>query len=96
MPITVKPETEARISELAQRLGYTGPNAAEQVLRLALDILEGNVPKRRKMSPDEIRESMAYFREAGRRWREQNPYDDANPPSKVWQDELYDENGLPK
>ena len=35
---------------------------------------------------------------ANRRWREEHPheYDKNNPPSKVWQDELYDDRGLPK
>ena len=34
--------------------------------------------------------------ESGKRWREENAYDDANPPSQAWQEELYDERGLPK
>lgn len=42
------------------------------------------------------RAEMEYWAEIGRRNRALHPFDDANPPSKVRQDELYDENGLPK
>ena len=53
------------------------------------------------MTPEEIAEEFRVLDElatAGRRWREAHPeeYDEDNPPSKVWQEELYDENGLPK
>ena len=102
MATTLDPETEARIAGLARRLGLQGPNASQLVLRMALDELDAKTPKRRgKPTPEEIAATMRRlerYSEAGRRWREEHPdeYDENNPPSKAWQDELYDENGLPK
>ena len=96
MPITLKPETEARIAELARRLGFAGPNAVEQVLKLALDDLDAKNPKPRQFTPEEVHAMLAPIVESGKRWQQENPYDDANPPSRVWQEELYDERGLPK
>ena len=51
-----------------------------------------------QMTPEEIAEEYELLSAAGRRWRAENPdkYDENNPPSKVWQDELYDDQGLPK
>ncbi len=99
MATTLKPETETRIADLARRLGFAGPDAVELVLHKALDDLEAQTaPECRKMTPEEIAEEYEFLSAAGRRWREENPdkYDENNPPSKVWQDELYDEQGLPK
>ena len=95
MDITLKPETAARIARLSIRLGYTGPDACEQVLKMALDDLESKAPPPYQPTPAEIAAEMKYWAEIGRRNRALHPFDDANPPSKVWQDELYDENGLP-
>ena len=91
------PDLETRIADLAKRLRYHGPNAREQILHRALKALEDSLPPPRLHSPDE--ESAARWAtvlERGLRFREKYPYDDFNPPSKVWQDELYDENGLSK
>ena len=44
MATTLKPEMEARIAELAERLDVTAPDAHEQVLNMALDELEAKVP----------------------------------------------------
>ena len=99
MAMTLKPETETRIADLARRLGFAGPDAVEQVLHKALDDLDvKTAPVCRKMTPEEIAEEYELLSAAGRRWREENPdkYDENNPPSKVWQDELYDDQGLPK
>ncbi len=99
MAATLKPKTAARIAALARRLGLDGPDATEQVLKMALDDLEAKAPPpRRKMTSTEIAEEYRLLSAAGRRWREEHPdeYDENNPPSKVWQEELYDENGLPK
>ena len=93
----LKPETAARVAALAKRLGYAGPNATDQILQLALDELEAKAPPpRRKMTTAEIEAEITYWREVGKRNRALHPFDDANPPSKVWQEELYDEQGLPK
>lgn len=99
MATTLKPKTETRIADLARRLGFAGPDAVEQVLHKALDDLEVQTPPVcRKMTPEEIAEEYELLSAGGRRWREENPdkYDENNPPSKVWQDELYDDLGLPK
>ena len=99
MALTLKPQTEARIADLAKRLGFAGQNATDQVLKMALDDLDAKMPPaRRKMTPEEMEAEYIFFSAAGRRWREQHPdeYDENNPPSKVWQEELYDERGLPK
>ncbi len=102
MPTTLNPDIEARIADLAKRLGYAGPRAQEQILKIALDDLDAKTPPARpKMTPEQIaheRKVLERLREAGRQWREQHPdeYDENNPPSKAWQEELYDEDGLPK
>ena len=99
MPKTLKQEMEAQIEALAERLSLTDPDAHERVLKMALDDLDAKIPPlRRKMTPEEIAAEYRILSEAGRRWREEHPdeYDEDNPPSKIWQEELYDEQGLPK
>ena len=99
MPTTLKPEMEVQIEALAERLSLTDPDAHERVLQMALDELDAKVPSlRRKMTPEEIAAEYRILSAAGRRWREEHPdeYDEDNPPSKAWQEELYDEQGLPK
>lgn len=99
MPTTLKPKMEAQIEALAERLALTDPDAHERVLKMALDELDAKVPPlRHKMTPEEIAEEYRILSAAGRRWREEHPeeYDENNPPSKVWQEELYDDQGLPK
>ncbi|MXX39748.1 MAG: hypothetical protein F4Y91_13200 [Gemmatimonadetes bacterium] len=99
MTTTLKPEMEARIAELAERLDVTAPNAHEQVLNMALDDLDAKAPPLRcKMTPEEMAAEYRTLSAAGRRWREEHPdeYDEDNPPSKSWQEELYGEQGLPK
>ena len=99
MTIELKPEIAARLTDLARRLGYAGPDAPERALQMALDDLEAKtLSPRRKMTPEEIAAEYRALSAAGRRWREEHPdeYDEDNPPSKAWQEELYDEQGLPK
>ncbi len=99
MATKLKPEMVTRIDDLAERLGFTGPDAAEWVLKKALDDLDAKTPlPQHKMTPAEIAAEYRILSAAGRRWREEHPdeYDENNPPSKVWQEELYDERGLPK
>ena len=102
MATELRPEMEARIADLAKRLGYFGPNAREQILKIALDDLDAKTPPPRpKMTPEQIAHEMEILeklRESGRRWRREHPdeYDENYPPSAAWQDELYDEYGLPK
>ena len=90
---------EAQIEALAERLALTDPNAHERVLKMPLDDLDAKIPPlRRKMTTEEIAGEYRILSESGRRWREEHPdeYDEDNPPSKTWQEELYDEQGLPK
>lgn len=97
MPTTLKPEIEAQIEALAERLALRDPDAHERVLKMALDELDAKVPPLiRKMTPEEIAEEKAHWLEVGRQLRAKYPYDDDHPPSKVWQEELYDDQGLPK
>ena len=64
---------------------------------MALDDLDAKAPPRRqKMTPEEIAAEYRILSAAGRQLRAEYPYDDDHPPSKVWQEELYDEQGLPK
>ncbi len=80
---------------MAKRLGFAGPDAAERVLKTALDDLDAKTPNR-KMTPDAIEAEIAYWSQVAKRNRALHPFDDDNPPSGVWQKELYDERGLPK
>ena len=96
MATALKPETEARISDLAKRLGFAGPDAAERVLAMALDYLDKSTGKwERWYTRAEIdvmveRDRVAYLKEKG--YSETDP----RPLSQLLQDELYDEFGLPK
>ena len=89
MVMTLPPDMETRLANLARRLGMDGPDAPEQALNMAVAELEAKAPPpRRKLSPAEVAAEMAPIVAAARRWREEHPFDDANPPSKVWQEEL--------
>ena len=93
----LKPEMDAPIEALAERLALTDPDVHERMLKMSLDDLDAKVPPlRRKMTPEEIAEEKAHWLEVGRQLLAKYPYDDEQPPSKVWQEELYDEQGLPK
>ncbi len=97
MTTQLKPETAARVAALAERLGYTGPDATDRILELAVDNLASKIGlPPRKLAPAEMEAEKKYWAEVGRRNRALYPFDNADPPSKVWQDELYDERGLPK
>ena len=102
MEITLDPKTEDRIADLANRLGFRGPDAARQVLLMAIAELDSRTPLRRgPPTPEEIAAELEILKRlsgAGQRWREEHPdqYDENNPPSQAWQEELYDENGLPR
>ena len=97
MTTELKPETAARIANLATRLGFDGPDATARVLQMALDGLEyQTLPPDYELTPDQIAAEKEYWMAVGKRNRALYPFDDDNPPSKVWQEELYDEQGLPK
>ena len=91
-----QPDLEERIANLAKRLHYHGPNAREQIMHRALKALEESLsPPRPERSAEERAAFWASVREGARKYREEHPCDPANPESRVWQEELYDENGLP-
>ena len=74
MATTLKPEMEARIAELAERLDVTAPDAHEQVLNMALDDLDAKAPPPRcKMTPEEIAAEKAHWLEVGRQLRARTP-----------------------
>lgn len=100
LPTTTEPEAliEEYAAEVARRLGYKGPQASNQAQLTALRSLLNVLPPP-PLTPEERAEADARWEailERGRKLREKYPYDDDNPPSKVWQEELYGENGLPK
>ena len=96
MATELKPDMEARVSALAERLGFAGPDAAERVIIAALDYLDESTGKwERWYTRAEIdmmveRDRVAYLKEHG------YPENDPRPLSQLLQDELYDEFGLPK
>ncbi len=96
MATTLEPEMETRLANLAHRMGFTGPSGPERALKVAVEELEAKLPRSGKPSPAEIAAEMMPMVAAARRWRAGHPFDDDNPPSKVWQEELYDDRGLPK
>lgn len=91
---------EARIADLADRLGLAGPDATERVLKISLDDLDAKAPtskmERLNMERLDIEAEVAERSGVAKRNRALRPFDDEKPPSRVWQDELYDKRGLPK
>ena len=94
MATELKPEMEARISALAELLGYTGFDAAERVIVAALDYLDESTGKwERWYSGEEVDViNHRYLQDMKR----QGYGDGVRPLSLSLQDELYDEFGLPK
>lgn len=95
MNIALTPEMESRLANLAHQMGFAGPDGPERALKVAVEALETKLPRSDKPSPAEVAAEMAPIVAAARRWRAEHPFDDDNPPSQVWQEELYDEQGLP-
>ena len=106
-PPTLTPEeraksdaTWARIRENARKYReqhpYDPANPESRVWQEELYGADGLPASRENLTMAERAERMQQYVDFGVAYREQHPYDDDSPPSKVWQDELYDENGLPK
>ena len=100
LPTTTEPDAliEEYAVEVARRLGYKGPQARNQAVLTALNSLLNVLPPP-QLTEEERAEAdarRAAVREFGRKYREKHPYDPANPESRVWQEELYNERGLPK
>ena len=94
MATALKPELEARIADLAERMGFAGPDAAERVIIAALDYLDDSTGKwERWYSAEEVDDiNRRYLQDMKR----QGYGDGVRPLSLSLQDELYDEYGLPK
>ena len=75
---------------------YDPANPESRVWQEELYGADGLPASRENLTKAERAERMQHYVDFGVAYREQHPYDDDNPPSKVWQDELYDEDGLPK
>ena len=99
-PTTTEPEAliEEYAAEVAKRLDYKGPEARNQAVLKALQSLINILPPP-PLTPEERAKSDAMWdkiMEHAKEYREKHPYDPANPESRVWQEELYNEQGLPK
>ena len=94
MASTLKPEMEARVADLAERLGFAGPDAAERAIIVALDYLDQSTGKwERWYTATEVETiNRSYLQDMQR----QGYGDGVRPLSLSLQDELYDECGLPK
>ena len=96
MATALKPDLEARIAALAERLGFAGPDAAERVITAALDHLDQSTGKWERWYTDKEIRAM---QECGRAEYVAGLIN-ANPErksiSQLLQDDLYDEFGLPK
>ncbi len=96
MTTTLKPETAARVADLARRLGFTGPDAGERVIIAALDYLDESAGKWERWYTDE---EIAAMQE---RYRAEYVAQliaadtEGKSLSQLLQDDLYDEFGLPK
>ena len=96
MAITLRPEMELRVARIAKQLGLTGPEAGHLALLAAVHHLESALQPKPEYTPEERWAMIQPVVESARQWRAENPYDPAHPPSIVWQEELYDELGLPR
>jgi hypothetical protein len=57
MTALTKPDITARIATLAQRLGFAGPDAVEQVLEMALDYLDDSTAEPKPLYTRERRDA---------------------------------------
>ena len=92
---------ELQLGEMERFCGAEGfqDYLAENYVRiLPITLVDQMIGQRQNMTPEQIRKDLGRFGDAGRKWREDHPdeYDVNYPPSIAWQDELYDEYGLPK
>ena len=98
--IAHRPDLDARVERLAARLDLRGRGRKTAVIERALRALEEQTERSRAGRAD-IEAALERLAEAGDRFREREgrsgrfPAVD-RPMSQVWQDELYDERGLPR
>ncbi len=98
--IAHRQDLDELVERLAARLGLRGRGRKIAVIQRALRALEEQVDKAR---PDRacIEASLDRLAQAGDRYRERERprgrrADHERPFSQVWQEELYDDHGLPK
>ena len=97
--IAHRPDLDARVERLAGRLDLRGRGRKTAVIERALRALEEQTERSRSDRAD-IEAALERLAKAGDRFRERegrfgrSPAVD-RPLSQVWQDELYDERGLP-
>ena len=98
--IAHRPDLDERVERLAARLDMRGHGRKTAVIERALGVLEEQVEKAR---PDRayIEASLERLAQAGDRCRERERMrgrrtDHERPLSQVWQEELYDDHGLPR
>ena len=96
MTTTLKPEMEARVAALAQRLGFAGPDAAERVIIVALDYLDQSTGKWERWYTDKEIQAMQECCRAEYVAGLINANPERKSISQLLQDDLYDEFGLPK
>ena len=93
-------DLDARVERLAARLDLRGRGRQTAVIERALGALEEQTERNRSDRVD-IEAALERLAEAGDRFREREGVRGRSPTvdrplSQVWQDELYDERGLPK
>ena len=93
-------DLDERVERLAARLDLRGRGRKTAVIEQALSALEQQV-KHTRPGRDRIEASLERLARAGDRYRErERPQGqqarDARPASQVWQEELYDDHGLPR
>ncbi len=97
--LTHRPDLEIRIESLAERLKLKGRGRKSATIERALTALEEKLDSERP-SQEYIGESLANLAEGGDRFREQIyrqfPQLQGKALSLALQDEVYDEQGLPK
>ena len=98
--IAHRPDLDERVERLAARLDMKGRGRKTAIIEQALRALEEQVDRAR---PDRacIEASLERLAQAGDRYRERERTrgrrtDHERPLSQVWQEELYDDHGLPK
>ena len=98
--IAHRPDLDERVERLAARLALRGRGRKTAVIDRALRALEERV-ERSRPDREDIEAALERLAQAGDRYRERQRQRgrDAGgspPASRVWQDELYDDHGLPR
>ena len=98
--IAHRPDLDERVERLAARLALRGRGRKTAVIDRALRALEDRV-ERSRPGREDIEAALERLAQAGDRYRERErkrgrDTGDSPPASRIWQDELYDDHGLPR